>query len=100
MRLSEWLVLDNETKRMHCMRVAVEGLGQEQATPETISAAATELRRQYESGQVAVPCFMLVCTGFTMQLHAALHEAATLTRKRKLSGRLDNGGKRVKGEAK
>ena len=80
------------------MGVAAKGLGQEAATPETVSAAATELRRQYESGQAAVPCFTLVCTGFTTQVHAVLHEAATHTRKRKYSGQKD-GGKRVKGEA-
>jgi len=81
---------------VHCARATTKGLGQDAEIPETVSAAATELKRQYESGQAAVPCFALVCTGFTMQVNTALHEAATHTRKRKSGGK--DGGKRVKRE--
>jgi len=81
---------------VHCATAVAKGLGQDAAIPETVSAAATELKRQYESGQAAVPCFTLVCTGFTMQVRAALQDALTHTRKRKYSGK--DGGKRVKRE--
>jgi len=95
MWLSEWLMLDSETRGVHCLRVAAERLGQT-ATPATISAAAAEVRQQFESAQATVPCFTLVCTGFTTQIQTALHYAPAETRKRKLSGQ--GGGKRVKKE--
>lgn len=81
---------------MHCTRVAAEGLGQDAAIPETVSAAAAELKRQYQSGQAVVPCFTLVCMGFTMEVYAALHKVATHSKKRKSSEK--DGGKRVKRE--
>ena len=78
------------------MKVAAQGFELDAAAP-ALSTAATELRRRYESSQAAVPCFTLVCTGFTLQMQAALHYA-TRTGKRKLDGQA--GGKRVKRETK
>ena len=81
---------------MHCTRVAAQKLGAK-ATPAAICTAAAELKQQYKSGKETVPCFALVCTGFTMQVHETLCDAAAPTRKRKLEGQA--GGKRAKIEA-
>ncbi|KAF9654063.1 hypothetical protein BDM02DRAFT_3086589, partial [Thelephora ganbajun] len=96
MRMSEWSALDDETKHTHCIRAAAQRPGQDTVTPATVSAAAAELRQQYESGQAVVPCFTLICTGYTMQVHAAMHGTVTRTGKRKADGQA--GGKRIKRE--
>jgi len=96
MKLSEWLILDDDTKRVHCVRVATQKLGQDAVTPAAVSAAVTELKEQYESGHATIPCFTLVCTGFTAQVHTALQSAETRTRKRKANGQVQ--GKRIKRE--
>lgn len=70
--------------------------GQDAANPARISAAAMQLREQYDAGKATAPCFTLVCTGFTMQVYEALQSAATRTRKRESD--VQAGGKRVKRE--
>lgn len=65
-------------------------------TPEAVFAAVTELRRGYESGKEAIPCFALVCTGFTPQVHTAL--ATARIGKRESDAQLEAGGKRFKRE--
>ena len=78
------------------MKVAAQGLEQDAAAPATVSAAANELKRQYDSGQAAIPCFTLVCTSFTLQMRVTLHNA-TRAGKRKFDGQVE--GKRIKKEA-
>jgi len=99
MSLSEWLVVDDETKGIHCLRAAIQSLGQGTTSPEIVSATASELRKQYDMGLARIPCFTLVCTGFTAELHAALYGAATRGTKRGLDGLDQAGGKRVKKES-
>jgi hypothetical protein len=78
------------------VRVAAERLGRDAAIVGAVSAAATELKKKYESGQAAVQCFALVCVGFTMRAPAASWDTATRTEKRKFNGQ--PGGRRIKRE--
>ncbi|THH20048.1 hypothetical protein EW146_g1246 [Bondarzewia mesenterica] len=60
----------NQTKLLHCSRVASEELpeGQTASYP-----AQLDVKRRYETGEWSVPCFSLRCVGFDMQLYDNLH---------------------------
>lgn len=80
------------------MRVASKRLGQEIETPIALAATAIEIKQQINTGQTTVPCFALVCTGFTLEVRKALQGVSTQTGKRKSIRHDEVGVKRIKGE--
>ncbi|OSX64889.1 hypothetical protein POSPLADRAFT_1135348 [Postia placenta MAD-698-R-SB12] len=90
MKLSEWMILDDEvrrdtdyhrfedtnpiqTKDQHCLRVKAQILEQAQL-PTTCTGL--DVRRHYDIGEWSVPCYSLCCMGFSMKLHDALQYAS------------------------
>ncbi|KAA1477070.1 hypothetical protein DENSPDRAFT_933454 [Dentipellis sp. KUC8613] len=69
MRLSEWLMLDENTKLAHCLRAASQELpdGQYASYP-----AQLEVKRRYEMGEWSVPCYALRGVGFSRAFYTAL----------------------------
>jgi len=73
MKLAEWLTLDDQTKAVHCRRIASHELPQGQTASYP---AQLDVKRRYETGEWSVPCYSLQCLGFNTPLLDALHGAA------------------------
>ncbi|KAH9935817.1 hypothetical protein B0H21DRAFT_759183 [Amylocystis lapponica] len=73
MKLSEWMILDDQTKAAHCARIASQIGAQNQQPPFSVQI---DVKRRYDTGEWSVPCYSLRCVGFDMELYEALHVVA------------------------
>ncbi|OCH90667.1 hypothetical protein OBBRIDRAFT_803856 [Obba rivulosa] len=65
MRLFEWMVLGEETKQAHCQRAK---------RSTRVLGSLKDVRRQYDIGELTVPCYVLRCIDFKAPFYDALQE--------------------------
>ncbi|KAG5721604.1 hypothetical protein E4T56_gene12899 [Termitomyces sp. T112] len=63
MALSEWMILDDQTKKSHCARLTARHFDNNHPP-----MSADLVKEHYDSGRWKIPCFVLRCVGFDKEL--------------------------------